>query len=215
MLFSTSIPDKLQEHPNTLAFSNLMDELQDFKTEIISEALRVDNYAVLMDSKWLLRKLEEFGISDLPLAYPVRIIQQYLLNVDTVCRTRGSKIGLELYCSLLSLGSVTFNDDEFYAASRLLLLDSETQGFITDDTNKKKFYLSSSTVDFDQASFLTITINSVYFNGEHPNEAELIKSYIENTIESRLGFSPGKVVTFNYGPATKFYFHKLLNPYFI
>ena len=99
MLFSTSIPDKLREHPNVSAFMDVLDALQNFKTEVIADSLRVDNAAILMDRKWLIKKLEEYGVTDLPLNYPIQILRQYLLNVDNVCRTRGSKIGIELYYS--------------------------------------------------------------------------------------------------------------------
>ena len=215
MLFSTSIPDKLQEYPNVSAFVSVLDALQNFKTEIIAESLRVDNAAVLMDKKWLLKKLDELGVSDLPLGYPIQIMQQYLLNADTVCRTRGSKIGIELYCSLLSLGEVTVDDSEFYAETSLLILDSTTQGFITEDNSVNRFYLCGDSEDINQKVTLSITIKSRYFNGQYPNEANIIKSYIESTIGNQLGFSPDREVNFTYQSRPEFYFHGLLNSYFI
>lgn len=215
MLFSTSIPDKLQEHPNVSAFVSVLDALQNFKTEIIAGSLRVDNAAVLMDKKWLLKKLDELGVSDLPLGYPIQIMQQYLLNADTVCRTRGSKIGIELYCSLLSLGEVTVDDSNFYAETSLLILDSTTQGFITEDNSMNRFYLCGDSEDINQEVTLNITIKSKYFNGQYPNESNIIKSYIENTIGNQLGFSPDREVNFTYQSRSEFYFHELLNSYFI
>ena len=62
MLFSTSIPDKLREYPNVSAFMDVLDALQNFKTEVIADSLRVDNAAVLMDRKWIIKKLEEYGV---------------------------------------------------------------------------------------------------------------------------------------------------------
>lgn len=215
MLFSTSIPDKLQEHPNVSAFISVLDSLQNFKREIIAEYLRVDNAALLMDKKWLLKKLDEFGVTDLPLNYPIQIMQQYLLNVDTICRTRGSKIGIELYCSLLSFGEVTVDDSSFYKETELLFLDSLVQGFITEDNSLNKYYLCSDNSIINSEVTMNITIKSRYFNGDYPNEANLIKSYIEKSIGNQLGFSPNKKVNFTYDSRSEFYYHKLLNSYFV
>lgn len=215
MLFSTSIPDKLQEYPNASAFMSVLDALQDFKTEIIAGSFRVDNSAVLMDRKWLLRKLDEFGVMDMPLNYPIQIMRQYLLNVDTVCRTRGSKKGVEFYCSLLSFGEVTVDDSKFYKDSELLLLDSTLQGYLTEDNSYSDFFICEDSSIIEPLVSLTINIKSRYFNGQYPNEDRIIKTYIESTIGSQLGFSPNREVTFVYQSRPEFYFHELLNPYFV
>lgn len=194
---------------------SVLDALQEFKTEIIAGSLRVDNYAVLMDKKWLLKKLDEFGVTDLPLEYPIQIMRQYLLNVDTVCRTRGSKMGIEFYCSLLSFGEVTVDDSDFYAETKLLLLDSEIQGYITEDNSKNKYHLCDDSNNLSYEVALDISIKSKYFNGQYPKESEIIKSYLEKTIDRQLGFSPNKTVNFTYNSRSDFYFHELLNPYFV
>ena len=214
MLFSTSIPDKLQEHPNVSAFMSVLDSLQNLKSEVIAESFRVDNFAVLMDRKWLLKKLEEFGVTDIPLDYPIQIVRQYLLNADTVCRTRGSKIGVELYCSLLSFGEVTVDDSQFYSDSEILLLDSFVSGYITEDNSNPFFYLVGDTEVLEPQTSLTITVKSRYFNGSYPAEATLIKKYIQDTIHRNIGFSNADVV-FNWQSRSDFYFHELLNPYFV
>lgn len=215
MLFSTSIPSRLQEYPNASAFMGVLDALQDFKTSIISEAFRANNPAILMDKKWLLKGLEEFGVTDIPLDYPIQIIRQYLLNVDTVCRTRGSKIGIEFYCSLLSFGEVEVDDHNFYKDETLLLLDSTLQGFITEDNSKSRFYLCDDSKGINQEVTLSVTIRSKYFNGKYPDEAKVIRSYIEGTIGKQLGFSPNRKITFRYRERGDFYYHNLLNPYFV
>lgn len=214
MSFSDSIPEKVKSHPNVSAFMNVLDELQNFKTEIIADSLRVDNSAVLMDRKWLLKKLEEYGVTDIPLNYPIQVIRQYLLNVDTICRTRGSKIGLELYVSLLSLGEVTIDDSKFYMDSNILLLDSISNGFVIDNNSSDKFYLMDDNSILNKKSSLRITIKSKFFNGEYPEESKLVKSYISNSIKRNLGFS-NVSLTFKYIAKAKFYFHKLLNSYFV
>lgn len=214
MLFSTSIPDKLREHPNVSAFMNVLDALQNFKTEVIADSLRVDNAAVLMDRKWLIKKLEEYGVTDLPLTYPIQILRQYLLNVDTVCRTRGSKIGIELYCSLLSLGEVTVDDSKFYMDSDVLFLDSCDSGYIIENNDATTFYITDSNVTFKKESVLKVTIKSKFFDGKHPTEAKLIQNFIKSSIKRNLGFSKVNV-TFTFTSRDEFYFHKLLNQYFI
>lgn len=214
MLFSDSIPEKVKSYPNVAAFMGVLDELQNFKTEIIADSLRVDNSAVLMDRKWLLKKLEEYGVTDIPLNYPIQIIRQYLLNVDTICRTRGSKIGLELYVSLLSLGEVTIDDSYFYQDSNILLLDSVSNGFVTENSSSDKFYLVDDNSALNKKSSLRIIIKSKFFNGKYPEEAELIKSYISSSIKHNLGFS-NVLLTFQYITNSEFYFHKLLNSYFV
>ena len=214
MLFSTSIPDRLREHPNVSAFMDVLDALQNFKTEVIADSLRVDNAAVLMDRKWLIKKLEEYGVTDLPLNYPIQILRQYLLNVDTVCRTRGSKIGIELYCSLLSLGEVTVDDSGFYTDSNVLLLDSFTSGYITEDNKADVFYLTDDNSSIEKETTLKITIKSKFFDGKHPTEAQLIQNFIRSSIKRNLGFSKVNI-TFTFASRNEFYFHKLLNQYFV
>lgn len=214
MLFSDSIPEKVKSYPNVTAFMDVLDELQNFKTEIIADSLRVDNSAVLMDRKWLLKKLAEYGVTDIPLNYPIQIIRQYLLNVDTICRTRGSKIGLELYVSLLSLGEVTIDDSYFYKDSNVLFLDSVSNGFITENSSSNKFYLMDDNNDLNKKSSLRIIIKSKFFNGQYPDEAKLIKNYIISSLKRNLGFS-NYLLTLQYIKNSEFYFHKLLNPYFV
>lgn len=193
---------------------DVLDALQNFKTEVIADSLRVDNAAVLMDRKWLIRKLEEYGVTDLPFTYPIQILRQYLLNVDTVCRTRGSKIGIELYCSLLSLGEVTVDDSKFYMDSDVLFLDSSDSGYIIENNDATTFYLTDSNVTFKKESILKVTIKSKFFDGKHPTEAQLIQNFIKSSIKRNLGFSKVNV-TFTFTSRDEFYFHKLLNRYFI
>lgn len=193
---------------------DVLDALQNFKTEVIADSLRVDNAAVLMDRKWLIKKLEEYGVTDLPLTYPIQILRQYLLNVDTVCRTRGSKIGIELYCSLLSLGEVTVDDSKFYMDSDVLFLDSSDSGYIIENNDATTFYLTDSNVTFKKESVLKITIKSKFFDGKHPTEAQLIQNFLKSSIKRNLGFSKVNV-TFTFTSRDEFYFHKLLNRYFV
>lgn len=214
MLFSESIPDKLQEYPNVTSFMAVLDGMQDFKNEVIAESFRVNNSAILMDKKWLLKKLEEFGITNIPLDYPIQILRQYLLNVDTICGTRGSKIGIELYCSVLSLGEVTIDDSQFYSEPQIILLDSIEQGYILENSSDKVLYLTDNNDLINPEVPISITIKSRFFNGSYESEAALIKSYLQNNIITQLGFSNSRV-NFTFQSADEFYFHRLLNPYFV
>lgn len=214
MSFSSNIPDRLIGYPNVSAFMDVLDELQNFKTEIIADSLRVDNAAILMDRNWIIKKLGDYGVTDIPLSYPIQILRQYLLNVDTVCGTRGSKIGVELYCSLLTLGEVNVDDSKFYAESSLLLLDSTTNGYIVEDSKDNFFYLADDNSQMNKESYLTITIKSKFFNDINSSDSVLIRSFLESTIKRNLGFSNCSVA-FNYSGRNEYYFHKLLNQYFI
>lgn len=208
MSFSSSIPDKVLEYPNVSAFISVLDELQNIKTEMISESLRVNNVALLMDKKWLIKKLSELGVSNFPQNFPIEVMQQFLLNADTIFRTRGSKIGLELYCSVLTLGEVIIDDSELYKETYCLLLDSLTQGYLTADTSHEFFTLVDNDEALNPEVPLVVSIKSKFYQNN------TIKNYIASTIEEQLGFYNAKV-TFNYSDRSEAFYHKLLNKYFI
>lgn len=215
MYIKDLFPDRLQEFSNPNNFAEVMDSLQQYKQEIVSESLRVYNPALLTDKKWLLKRLSDYGITDMPIELPLIIIQQYLLNSDVIFRTRGSKIGIELYCSVLSLGEVTVDDSDFYYFPKNLVLSSTVQGFITDNSEGDQFHLVGDTGILDNVSSLVITIKSKYFNGNYPDEAKYIQQYLKDSINANIGFTTKKDVTFVFESNTEFYFHKLLNPYFV
>lgn len=214
MLFSSSVPEAIKDYPNVPQFLSVLDGLQVFKSSAIFQAIRLGNSSINMNSKWLIKKLNDIGVKDIPDNYPIAILIQYLLNADTVFLTRGSKIGIELYCSLLSLGTVTIDDSNFYTESELFSLDSISQGTIVDDNTQKVFYLCEDSSLIEQTSELSINIASKYFDGSFPEESDLIKSYISSTIGLYLGFSPNRIINYTYESAESFYYHNLLNPYF-
>lgn len=208
MLFNTCIPEKVQEHPNVAAFTEVLDALQSYKSEIIGGSFRANNPAVLTDRKWLLKKLDEIGVSNFPENYPLEPMQLFLLNADTIFRTRGSKIGLELYCSVLTLGEVTIQDEDFYKDSPIIQLDSLSQGYITENSSAKKFYLVSDNLEINPETSLGITIVTRFFNNS------VVKKYLTATIKNQIGFGNATIsVTFK--PTGLRYYHKLLNPYFV
>ena len=213
-MLSKSVPDKLKETPQVSRFLEVLDKLQGYKSSVISEALRVNNPGVCMDRKWILKTLEELGVKGLPIDYPIQPLLQLVLNADAVFRTRGSKEGIKLYCSVLSLGEVEIDDSEFYVDPTIILLDSLVQGYATGDNESKTFHVVSDTSNINLPTKLRITVRSAFFNGTSPKEASLIKSYLEQTIDKQLPFNPNKEITFVYEEYPRFYYHKLLNNYF-
>ena len=208
MLFSNNIPDKLQEYPTVSAFVSVLDSLQNYKSEIIGDSFRVHNPAVLMDRKWLLKKLYDLGVTDFPEDYPLEIIQQFILNAETVFRTRGSKIGLELYCSILTLGSVSIQDSEFYEESSTIQLDSFSQGYITGDNSNKSFYIVSDNSEINPETSLSVEVSTPF------SDNDVVKDYLKNTIRSQIGFG-NVTISLSFKPLNTKFYHKLLNPYFI
>lgn len=215
MYIKDRIPTNLQNYPNVSQFADVLDGLQQFKQENIANSLRAYNMALLMDNKWLLKRLGDYGITDMPIDYPLEIVQQFLLNADTIFGTRGSKIGIELYCSVLSLGEVTVDDSAFYHEPVMLLLDSTVQGYITEDNSSNFYCLVEDTGTINPEVTMNITIKSKFFNGNYPTIAKTIQNYIKNTIGNQLGFSPNKTVNISFSSRNDFYYHKLLNSYFV
>lgn len=214
MSFSNSTPDKVLENSNSYKFLRVLDLLQDFKEEEINKTHRVHNGVLCCDNKWLNKKLSEYGLN-IPLDYPMIIQQQILLNVDTFFRTRGSKIGLEFFLSILSLGEVTIDDSQFVAEEEMLILDSLEQGYIKDDTANQSFYLVDDSDIFNTDVEISFTIKSKYFNGEYPQEEAIIKRYIESMLDYWLSFSPDRTINIEYESREEFYYHNLLNPFFV
>lgn len=215
MYINSLIPDKVLEQPNAQAFLNVIELLQEYKQENISTSSRVNNAVLNMDRKWLLKKLSDYGVTDIPYGYPIVILQQYLLNIDRVLRLRGSKLGISLYCSVLSLGEVTIDDSSFVSIPSALFLDDPNSGKLTDDSLGSDYFLVQSTTDFNKAVTLGVTINSKYFASPSSSSSLMIREYLESSLPKFIGFSPNRTINFTYNTRSDYYFHSLLNPYFI
>lgn len=214
MKISDYIPERITEGLNK-GFFDVLDGLHAFKELEVGKTLRVNNPALLNDNKWLLKRLADYGITNVPYEMPTAILQQVLLNAGTLLRTRGSKIGVELFCSLFSLGQVTLDDSEFYGQSGELIPNSLIQGYITEDLKNDVFYIVDKTEDLLVFEPLTIQISSRYFNGETIEYQQVIQKFLQDSISEWLGFNPGKQIVFNFSARNTFYYHKLLNPYFV
>ena len=215
MLVSKHIPTKILEQGVTKKFVGVLDNLVLYKRERMAKGLRVHNPAICLDKSWLIKSLEEYGINKFPLDIPLEILVQVSLNIDTLLRLRGCKRGLEMYCSVLSLGEVIIDDSAFFSESFSLRLNSFTHGMVVDNATDIKLYLTSKSGELEPTKEISINIKSRYFNGSYPKEATAIKSYLEKNIPNYLGFSPKKEIHLTYGTATDFKYDSLLNNYFI
>ena len=214
MSFSNNVPDVILENPSTAAFMSVLDKLQEYKSEIVSSAIRGNNYAMLNSKKWIVKYLSNYGIEGLPLDLPLAVMQQLLLNVGTLFSTRGSKIGLEFFCSLLSLGEVTVDDSKVYVEPSIIMLDSLLQGYIRDNSTDSPLYIMDDNSLLNPRTSLRVAVKSKFFNDSYPTEERAIKEYILKNIRNWLGFSD---ITVHAGflPRKDFYFHRLLNKYFV
>ena len=131
MSFKSNIPEQVLAHPNTRKFVSVMDGVNEVKSDIIFTSLRAYNPALLLDKNWLLKRLGDYGVDFIPMEFPLPIIQQFLLNADIILGTRGSKKGVELFLSVMTLGTVSVNFNSFYADPQVLLLNSLIQGLKT------------------------------------------------------------------------------------
>lgn len=211
-----SIPEIVLQNPQTAQFIQVLDGMNEYKRDIMASALRANSFGVLTDRKVIHRHLADFGIV-LPMDYPMEILIQVLLNAYTFCSTRGSKRGLQFFLSVLSLGEVIIDDSSFYVAPGYLILDSLINGYITGDSEKPHFEIISDNAILETTQDLDITIKSQYFNGNYPDEAAIIQSFLTaDTIGKQLWFNNNPVnITLTFQSRNSFYYHNLLNRYFV
>ena len=86
-----------------------------------------------------------------------------------------------MWLNVLTLGEVETDDSDMYVDFSYIVLDDFDYGYIDDnnDDDNNWLYLFSDTEELNPAGALEVTINSKFFNGDYPNEAEIIKTYIE------------------------------------
>ena len=208
MNFSDNIPERLIAEAPT-RFVQVLDGVQNEKQLIIAEALRENNPLLLNDPKWLILRLADYGLTGIPQELPVVILQQVLLNASTLLRLRGSKMGLELFCSIFTLGEVAYDDSEFYTVGTVIWPDSLTEGFLTADNVNPYFHILDDSDQLTSQEPLEIEIETPYYD----NNA--VREFVEGAINDWLGFNPGKEITFIWDDRETPYFHDLLNPYFV
>jgi hypothetical protein len=214
MSIRNNIPERVFENPNADMFVSVLDGMQDYKKEVIYDSLRAFNPVLCTDKTWLIKTLAEYGVTDFPIDMPLAVLQQFLLNINTILSLRGSKLGVELYCSVLSLGEVTVDDSDFYAIVNFLILNSKVQGTIIADSNDAKFYLVSDSEQLNGVPQLGISIQSPYFSTGNLDGATIL-NYITATLPNFLAFSPGKSINITTAIRSDYFFHNLLNQFFV
>lgn len=214
MLFSQSIPDMVLENSAASKFVSVLDSLQEVKQGIISDAVRSFNPILCMNEKWLRKYLTDYGFSDIPKGFPVRVLQQLLLNADTIMRLRGSKLGLEFFLSVCSLGVATIDASGLYKPLELVFPDSTNYGYITSNNSDSKLFLCDNNV-LSESSQLLITLRSKYFDERHTTEADAIVRYLQAVIPTYIGFSNDLTISWSFLERSKFYYHGLLNPQYV
>lgn len=215
MLFSKSIPDAVLANPTTAKFVSVLDALQEYKQDIISASVRTFNPILCNDTKWLSKQLSDYGFPDTPEGMPMHVLQQMLLNADVIMRLRGSKLGIELLCSVCSLGEVTVDTEGYHTDPDSIMLDTLNFGYVTGDDSQPFLYLCNNN-DIEPATEVSISIESVYFpvSGD-TKESLAIKSYLQSIISSFLGFRNNYDITWSFTHAEDKFYHSLLNSNFI
>lgn len=229
--FSDCIPGSIIETA-PVNFVRVLDGLQAEKQSILGQAFRVNNPLLLNDQKWLLYRLADYGFDNVPYGLPIPVLQQVLLNAATIVKLRGSKIGLNLFLSVFTLGEVNFNSLPFYTNNPDFIIPSDIlQGYlcnsngnlgpgsydlsfsndyedeISDGTNI--FYLLDNNDYLQITGTLAISIRSRYYNNT------TLKSYLQKEVYSWMGFNDGTGVTLTFSNRTAPYYHPLLNQKFV
>lgn len=212
MAFKDSIPERVLESSSVNNFVEVLNELHNYKEGLVTTSLRSWNPAVFMNKKWLIMRLQEYGVS-LPYELPIQVMQQFLLNINEIFRLRGSKLGLQLWLSVITLGEITIDDSDYWGALVFLSPNSKTRGYITCDNTNPYYYMVNNSDQLYRDLSLGITIKSA-FNNDPTIKAALVE-YFNNNLRSQLGFPENVTITITWQSRTGQYFHSLLNPYFV
>jgi len=141
MSFKSNIPEQVLAHPNTRKFVSVMDGVNEVKSDIIFTSLRAYNPALLLDKNWLLKRLGDYGLISYLWSFRYLLYSSFFLMRILSLAQEGAKNGVELFLSVMTLGTVSVNFNSFYADPQVLLLNSLIQGHIVGDTTDPKFYL--------------------------------------------------------------------------
>ena len=211
MLLSQSVPEDALENLETKSFLDVLDNLHLYKQEKIAEYVRSTNYALPTDKRVLTRNLQDYGVK-IPYELPVPILQQFLLNVDTIMAYKGSLLGLELLCNVLTFGEVTIDADVTHFCE-LLYLDTP-ESFIGADTELQDYYLCTDSDEIAPLNTIDISINTPYAREGYEQELAVIQSALSTAIVDFLGFFNVQVA-FTWDERNAPYFHEQLNSYFV
>lgn len=209
MLYSKQIPEAFQLSPDSQDFIKVLDGLQQYKDGIIFKSTRIYNPVLLTNRGFMRKFLKEFGWPDIPEDFPKKILDNMYLNAEHVFRLQGSKIGLEYLLRVLTCGSITIDDQDFFPKSSYIILDDLDYGYLFTETDYPKniLYLYDGEDSF-LPRFLTIGIKTPYWY------LQSLKDYINTNIYRFIGFTDANTtltITFEEGDFVK---NILANPYF-
>ena len=216
MLFKDSIPEEVLFNPNVSAFVSILDELQKSKQGVISSALRSTNPLLCNDKKWLIRYLEDFGLSGVPIEIPLVCLQQLALNMDEIFSRIGTEVGVVLFLETVTLGVAIINVSGAQQF-QYLLPDSILDGFITNDnvTSNRRYLVDRNTLN--GTCQITINLSSKIFVSDISTGSEAMatfKEFIKSSIKKFVRLQPDCTITVNTSTRSSYVYPKLLNDYF-
>lgn len=207
LTFKGSLPSFLQ-NSNAEKFAEVLDKLNEYKQVEIANSLRIYNPILVFDSKWLIKRLTDYGFH-IPTGYPWQPLQQILLNIYNILGLKGTANGLKLMLSVLTLGEVTLDTSKFNRAWHYISPDDENYGFITGDNSElSQLYLVNGTDDFTPNTSLGITIKTTY------SDNTLVKNYVESLIPSWVPMAESVKISTTWTKRDGLYFSDELNNYF-
>lgn len=215
-MFRDKIPGAVLESQEVSSFVNVLDGLQEYKTESINNALRVHNPLLSLDKKWLIKQLEEYGVYGFPERVPMGILIQFIGNISTITSYRGSKLGITLLCSVLTEGEITIDDTEYYKEPKLLLLNAPNSALLVGDTTDQRLFLASNTDDLNDFKTLDILIESpLWKTGASVEIQNSIKDFLEKMLLRYVPYSNSPTINVAYTDRETKYIHPQLNSFSI
>lgn len=214
MWFRESIPEEVLFNQNASAFVNILDLLQEGKSEAINEALRANNPLLCTDKKWLIRYIRDFFPVDIPEALPCICLQQFALNLQVMLRMRGTLEGMKLLCEGAILGTATFTNITLAGDFYYLFPDSILDTYITDTNDEETFRYLVDNNDFLQGSSISVSLKSKVFAGISANDRAEIISFIKDLIKMSVGFSKDISVSVTTTTLAAYVYPDTFNDYF-
>lgn len=221
--FKDRIPEAVLAFPTTERFVDILDRVHQDKTIYIADGVRVHNPLLLRDHKWLVKQMKELGFSYIPSTLPIAVMEQILLNSDTLFGLLGSTAGIEMFLSVSSLGLPTFDADSLVRRPRYIILSDKYYGFLPAGNEEGQAYddiltLVSGEDDIEGLVNFEANIKSRFFDEtEYPLqvEATAIRDFINNNIREFLPMVIAEdTVTITFESDTEYHYHRLLNSKF-
>ena len=178
-------------------FALVLDGVNQMKQTEISNALRIFNPILQTDTKWIAKRLTDYGFF-VSHDYPWQPLQALLMNVHSVTRLKGTKVGIKALLMLLTLGDVTIDTTNFVNTPDAIYPDAiDGDGYITgnDTTNSQRYIVNDRNV-YEPPRSLTISISSIYANNS------VVKTYVETLIKDWITVAPNLTLIINWSLAT-------------